>query len=448
MDETFRRFTGNLAETFSRGQWNLDDLLIRVEQTLAETSSRGWVIGLAERMLLAFPGQQAPRLAVLAAFLAHDRWLRRVWNNCVKDERPFPEINLDQLAPREMQPANSTAANWPTRPLATIEDIGDWLGLTRGETDWFADRTHREARLPPGPLRHYRYRWIPKSSGGVRLLEIPKPRLKQIQRQILSEILDTIPPHSAAHAFRRGRSVTGYVEPHVGQSVVLHIDLRDFFPSVRASQVNALFRTVGYPERVAAFLTGLCTHVTPPDVFSMEGVERFSHQEWKRFGSPHLPQGAPTSPALANLAAFRLDCRLTGLAQRVNATYTRYADDLLFSGGREFARCVTRFRVLVMAIAHHEGFEIRARKTRTMHSGTRQQVSGIVLNRRPNIPRAQYDALRATLYNCRRQGPATQNLTHHPHFREHLLGRIQYWSSICPERAHKLMTLFDEIVWE
>lgn len=163
--------------------------------------------------------------------------------------------------------------------------------------------------------------------------------------------------------------------------------------------------------------------------------------------SPHLPQGAPSSPALANLAAFRLDCRLTGLAQEVGAAYTRYADDLLFSGGTQLARCATRFRRLVTAIAHHEGFEIRARKSRTMYCGTRQQVAGIVLNRQPNIPRQEYDSLRATLYNCHRCGPVTQNREAHPHFRDHLLGRINYWSQICPERACKLMALFNQIEW-
>ncbi|WP_010586982.1 reverse transcriptase family protein [Schlesneria paludicola] len=447
MDDSFRQFTANLAETLARGTWSLDELLKRADQSLTETSSRAWIIRLTERTMVAFPGRQSPQHCLLMQFLAHDRGLRRVWNNCERDERPFPEIDLTKLVPPVMQPASEVIAAWPVRPLVTIQDVSQWLGLTLGELDWFADRTRRKSRVPEGPLRHYRYRWIAKSSGGQRLLEIPKPRLKELQRKILAEILDAIPPHPAAHAFRRGRSVRGYVTPHVGQQVVLHIDLREFFPSIRASQIHALYRTVGYPERVAAMLTGLCTHITPRDAIPLNGEQQASNSNWKRLGSPHLPQGAPTSPALANLVAFRLDCRLAGLSQKVEAVYTRYADDLLFSGGKELARCASRFRLLVTAIAHHEGFEIRARKSRTMHSGTRQQVAGIVLNRQPNIPREEYDALRATLYNCQRHGPTTQNVNQHPHFRDHLLGKINYWSNICPERSRKLRLLFDQIVW-
>jgi RNA-directed DNA polymerase len=108
---------------------------------------------------------------------------------------------------------------------------------------------------------------------------------------------------------------------------------------------------------------------------------------------PHLPQGAPTSPALANLAADRLDCRLAGLAAACGARYTRYADDLVFSGPQPFARMVQRFYIAVCAIALEEGFEVHTGKTRIMHQSVSQRAAGAVLNQHVNAPRAKYDRL-------------------------------------------------------
>src|SRR5262249_19106432 len=141
---------------------------------------------------------------------------------------------------------------------------------------------------------------------------------------------------------------------------------------------------------------------------------------------PHLPQGAPTSPALANLAAYRLDARLAGLAESVDAQYTRYADDLVFSGGATFARTIGRFPVHVAAVALEEGFAVQHRKTRVMRQGVRQRAAGVVLNRRINLPRADYDQIKAILCNCLRHGPQGQNRAGVDDFRAHLSGRIAH----------------------
>ena len=128
---------------------------------------------------------------------------------------------------------------------------------------------------------------------------------------------------------------------HVGEYAVLRIDLADFFASIAAARVHGILRTAGYPESVAHALTGLTTNAVPAQVLaqiagrsgdprSPAGVARLR----RRLATPHLPQGAPTSPALANLAAFGVDRRLTGLTAALGLTYTRHADDLTFSGGR------------------------------------------------------------------------------------------------------------------
>ncbi|MDB5341179.1 MAG: reverse transcriptase family protein, partial [Planctomycetaceae bacterium] len=302
-------------------------------------------------------------------------------------------------------------------------------------------------KIPDGPLRHYRYRYLRKSSGGMRLLEIPKPRLKQIQQQILHGILDQIPPHAAAHAFCKGRSVVTYVAPHAGQQVILHLDLQDFFPSLGAGRVQALLRTIGYPDRIARLLTALCTHRARIDAFTTDVGEIFDPIDRRKYRERHLPQGAPTSPALANLCAWRLDVRLTALAARFGAAYTRYADDLLFSGGDELRRGMPRFRILVLAIAMDEGFAIQSRKTRVLLQSQSQQVAGVVLNEHPNPARHDFDQLKALLFNCVRHGPASQNRDQRAHFAQHLQGRIAYCSMINPQRGAKLQMLFEQIQW-
>src|ERR1041385_80316 len=125
------------------------------------------------------------------------------------------------------------------------------------------------------------------------------------------------------------------------------MDLRDFFPTFSQARVRNLFLTAGYPESVATSLAGLCTTICPRSAFHHLPLE---HQRRARelYARKHLPQGAPTSPMLANLCAFNLDCRLAGLAKAAGATYSRYADDLVFSGGEQFARDASRFLVHAM----------------------------------------------------------------------------------------------------
>ena len=170
--------------------------------------------------------------------------------------------------------------------------------------------------------------------------------------------------------------------------------------------------------------------------------------ERRRYRTPHLPQGAPTSPALANLCAYRLDCRLSSLAESVGAAYTRYADDLAFSGGEELERSARRFQVHVCRVALEEGFEVHTRKSRFMRQGICQQLVGVVVNAHPNVRRNEYDCLIAILYNCVRHGPAAQNRDGRPDFRGHLLGRVAHVTLLNPSHGGRLRALFEQIRWD
>jgi hypothetical protein len=271
---------------------------------------------------------------------------------------------------------------------------------------------------------------------------VPKRRLKEIQRVVLRDILNHIPPHDAAHGFRPGHSIRTFVEPHVSRAAVWRVDLKDFFPSVRASRVHAIFRSAGYPIVVASALTGLCTTALPANV-----APPCPEMDVSKFRERHLPQGAPTSPALANLAAHGLDVRLTAWAREFGAAYTRYADDLAFSGDQQLAAAGIRFRRVVWQIIAEEGFRANAAKGRWMTAGTRQHLTGVVVNRRPNIRRDDFDRLKAILTNCVRHGPAGQNRGGDPDFRAHLLGRIAHVAAIHPDRGRKLRGLADRIDW-
>jgi hypothetical protein len=166
------------------------------------------------------------------------------------------------------------------------------------------------------------------------------------------------------------------------------------------------------------------------------------------YARPHLPQGAPTSPSLANLCSYRLDCRLSGLAQSAGAAYTRYADDLAFSGGEKFEHSAARFATQVGVILMEEGFTVHHRKTRIMRQSVRQHLAGLVTNQRLNVRRSDFDLLKAILTNCVRHGPDSQNREAHPHFREHLAGRIGFMESINIEKGRRLRAIFDQIAWE
>jgi retron-type reverse transcriptase len=162
---------------------------------------------------------------------------------------------------------------------------------------------------------------------------------------------------------------------------------------------------------------------------------------------PHLPQGAPTSPALSNLCALHLDLRLAALVDTLGGTYTRYADDLALSGGEELRRRVEKVGLHVAAIAREEGFKVNHRKTRAMHRSDRQVLTGIVVNEKPNVRRDEFDRLKAILTNCVRTDPVSQNRSGHPDFQAHLSGRVQHVKSLNPERGARLEALFERIAW-
>lgn len=431
----------NFVSSLCKSEWTLVSL--RQVVHLATGRRYRWVPWFARRLLIAFP--EPPDFEVLLKFVLADKGYRQS-----RETGPLP-IWTVFVPPRRMKRSPIAGLASPLPVLETDEALAAWLGLPIGKLQWLADIHGRNRKHPEGPLLPYRHRWIGKPEGKVRLLEIPRAALKEVQRKILAEILDRVPPHPAAHGFRKGRSVISNAGPHCGKALVARFDLADFFPSVSGVRVRRIFQTLGYPETIAAHLAGLCTTILPWPMWRSRphpNADGTDHATGTRLTSRHLPQGAPTSPAIANLAAYRLDRRLAKLATAVDADYTRYADDLAFSGAEEFARGIDRFAALVGRIAEEEGFSLRPGKTRIMPRSVRQQVAGIIVNGGLNLPRAEYDRLKAVLTNCIRHGPQSQNRENLSDFRAHLAGKVARFAGIHVGRGRKLWVLFDRIAWE
>jgi RNA-directed DNA polymerase len=446
-------FYSALARSILAGESSIEAVSARMRRTLGRNWR--WTRPLAQRFVGAFAArgvhdqlQVRARRRDVVAFLRADEGLHAAvlkYNG---------EVRIAEwlAAPAAMQPAHA-ARTWPVPKIETPAELAAWLGVSMGEVEWFADLKRLNARTGSGegPISHYHYRVLAKGNGNIRLIEAPKTRLKELQKIILSELLNEVPSHTAVHGFQKRRSIKTFAAPHVGQRVVLRMDIRDFFPTIAAPRVQAFFRTAGYPEAVADLLGGISTNAAPRRMWQRlgKGLNPLAMADASAlYGTPHLPQGAPTSPALANLCAWRVDCRLSGLAKAAGASYTRYADDLAFSGGAVFERGVERFAALAAAILLEEGFQVHHRKTRVSRQGVRQYLAGIVTNERLNVVRADFDTLKAILTNCVRHGAESQNRERHPAFRQHLDGRVNFVEMVNPAKGARLRKIFLRIDWE
>jgi retron-type reverse transcriptase len=430
-----------LVGAYLAGEWDPPAMGRRAKRALGDR--RKWLTDLAHVVHAGYPERPADRPRELAGFIE----ACELFSTALVDRRRPLRVHVWMAAPTEM-----VTPRWPVHPVDDLAELSTWLGVTQDRLAWIADRRSLERSVTDERLRHYSRRWLRKADGSARLLEAPKTETKDLQRQILRAILDRIPAHEAAHGFRSGRSVLTAAAPHRGQQVVIRIDLETFFTTVTAGRVYGLFRLAGYPEPVAHALTGLCTTVTPTAVLR-DAPDAPPHWVAKRrrmlqaLREPHLPQGSPTSPALANLVAYGLDRRLSGLAAKLGATYTRYADDLIFSGPEGIGRRAGSIVERVRTIAEDEGFRVHDGKTRVRTAAQRQLVTGLVVNERLNVTRAEYDRLRAVLHDAARHGPDAANREGHPAFEEHLRGRVGWVGGANDARAAKLRHALDQIDW-
>ena len=297
-----------------------------------------------------------------------------------------------------LPPAFDLRTNYNLPRLETVGELREALGIVSSrQLGWFLLATASDPDADAS--RPYHRFFIPKHDGSPREICAPCPQLRRVQRNILDFILHQVPVHDAAHGFVRGRSTVTNAGPHVGKELVLKFDLVDFFPTVHFARVAGLFTGLGYPgngclwstddssRRVAGTLARLCVYVPDP----------------ARSFLARCPQGAPTSPGIANQVCRRLDARCAGLAVQFGGDYTRYADDLTFSFARGEVP-VGRFRWWVDQICQQEGFAVHPGKFRVVRRSRRQAVTGLVVNDKLRIPREMRRRFRARLHDAQRNG--------------------------------------------
>ncbi len=235
---------------------------------------------------------------------------------------------------------------------------------------------------------------IPKKSGGVRTLHAPTGPLKTIQRciNVAFQLMSEVHTHKAATGFVPGKSIADNARPHIGKQYVYNVDLKDFFPSIGFGRVKAClklapFNLIGEREPLAFMLANLCCE---------RNLDTPKHS--------FLPQGAPTSPVLTNIICQKLDHRLAGLAKRFRLTYTRYADDLTFSSNRDVYKVEGEFCLELNRIITDQGFTLNPAKTRLQQAGYRQEVTGLIVNERVNVPRQYWREIRTLLHLWQKHG--------------------------------------------
>lgn len=247
-------------------------------------------------------------------------------------------------------------------PLRTGAELGTYLGISKKLISAIAMR----------PDKYYRGFEITKRNGKKRTINAPRVFLKTIQRYILDCILTPIAPHEAACGFRRGSNCATGAVRHLQRPFLWNIDLKDFFPSIKQFHVIKAFTEIGYPGSAASLLSSLTC---------LDGS---------------LPQGAPTSPALANLIFYSADVQIAEAAKAGKIVYTRYADDLSFSSMEPINEV---FRREVTQIIQAAGFHLNPKKSRLMGPKCGRQVTGLTVNEKLSIPREKRRQLRAKFHN-------------------------------------------------
>lgn len=223
-----------------------------------------------------------------------------------------------------------------------------------------------------------------KRDGTTRPISAPEPFLMTTQRWILHNILTAVDNHPASFAYQSERSIADCARQHVGARWFVKMDVHDFFGTVTEQQVYGVFRRLGYPALFSLELARLCTRVVRFSATRASGYRYRSIPSYVSHSVGVLPQGGPTSGALANAVATRMDTTLAGVARKRGLAYTRYSDDLIFSAagptGETWDRERSRDLISqVTAIAILSGFQIHTKKTRIVPPGARKVAVGLLV---------------------------------------------------------------------
>ncbi|MCT3703410.1 RNA-directed DNA polymerase [Elizabethkingia anophelis] len=295
----------------------------------------------------------------------------------------------------------------------------------------------------------YKFYQIKKKNGkGYRQIVVPYSNLRNIQNFIKTEILDKIIINEHATGFIKGKSILDNAKVHKNQQSILNVDLFKFFDSITEKRIYGIFKSLGYAKNLALDFAKLTTVKLPEkylDTFKDE--ERQLYNEIVKINDCVLPQGAPTSPILSNLVTNRLDLRLSSLANKLGIHYSRYADDITFSGNYN----ETPTFKLLSKIISDEGFRINWKKANISKKGRLQLVTGLTVSNDVHVHRKFKKEVKKHIYGCLNFG-VENHLKHIQKgdvrfYKEWLLGKIYFINSIEPEYAKKLFEDYKKIIW-
>lgn len=270
----------------------------------------------------------------------------------------------------------------------------------------------------------YKKAYIPKKNGGSRELDMPSLELKYIQRWILDNILKNMHVSEHAVGFRSNKSIVDNARRHTNKYCLVNVDISDFFPSVKFEQIFRIFVYYGYTKEVSWVLSKLCSY---------EGK---------------LPQGSPASPQISNIVCLKLDARLATLALKYESNYSRYADDITFSGNNDIKNIINA----VSEIMEDEGFHINQKKTRISYPHQCQEVTGLLVNGNYiRVSKKYKREIYQELYYCIKYG--VQNHLQFINcskafYKEHVYGKIYFVNMVEPKEAQKMFALAEKVEWD
>ena len=263
--------------------------------------------------------------------------------------------------------------------VLTLSHLAYLAGINPGTARAYAARTWNIE-----PYRVFKLKKRPKPnsrapSRGFREICVPEPDLMRLQRWIAQNILSRAVPHPCSFAFHRDRGVLKAAERHCGSRWLIKLDVRDFFQSITERQCYGVFRSLGYGALISFELSRICTR--GPKLDRYKGAVPAGDRPYPQADESRLPQGAPTSPVLANMVVEALDTRLSALAASLGWTYTRYADDMAFSTPADASRGEAgKIIALAKAEVRRFGLELNGTKTVVAPPGARRIVLGLLVD--------------------------------------------------------------------
>lgn len=264
---------------------------------------------------------------------------------------------------------------------------------------------------------------IPKKVEGTRKLNIPSENLKYIQKWILENIIYNVESYDSATGFIPGKSIVDNAIPHIGKECVINLDMKEFFPSIGYIRIFNLFKQLGYTDHLSMIFSGLCTYKSS------------------------LPQGSPASPYLSNLICKVLDSKFESLANHIGASYTRYADDITFSGKKE----ITKYIKLMKRIIKDEDFDVNERKVRVHYQYHKQMVTGLIVNKKLSVPIKTKKYLRQQIYYAHKFGvndSLKKQKVLKSNYQGHLFGMAYFIKMVEPKTGDTFIEELNKIDWE